>query len=673
MVTGSQGYQAKVSSVATRTDAPIVEVPQSVVVVPEALLNDRQPTSLDEALATVSGVKQGNTLGGTQDAILKRGFGTNRDNSIMRDGMQSVQARNFTPTTESVEVLKGPASMLYGVQDPGGIINVVTKKPQLTPGATLSGWGTSFGGGGGQVDLTGRLVGTDQPSSTTGLAYRLIADYQKYDYWRNFGQIDQAVIAPSLAWYGEKTTVAVNYERMNYYIPFDRGTQINTVTGKPLNIPREERLDEPFNITKGHSNSASLRVEQKINDDWRARFNYGYSSNYYNDHQARVISVDGTTGVATRRGDATRDADQQAHVVSADILGHFQTWGMNHELLTGVDYMHNDRVLGDLLRDTQNKTFNVYNPVYGQMAMPSTVSAKDSDQTDKLHTYAGFIQDSIHLDDKWILMAGLRYDHVHEVTGKGRPFNTNALVDDGKVVPRAGLVYMLRPEWSAYVSYTESFRPNTSIASPIGALPPEEGKAWEVGSKYVGQGFTATAALFNIDKKNVQTTQQINGEDVTRVSGKAQSRGLELDASGTLAEGWDLVASYAFTDARTIEDHYLKGNPLDGVSKHAGSLFLTHDFGQVAEGRVRGGVGERAFSSWGANDGTGKVYYLPAGAVTDAFVSYATVLGGYPVELQLNIKNMFDETYYLSDSGTGQPAITIGEPRQFMVRTRISL
>lgn len=144
----SRGYQAKSSSVATLTDTPLVEVPQTVNVVTEQQIADRQPQSLDEALATVSGLKQSNTLGGTQDAIQKRGFGGNRDNSIMRNGLQSVQARNFTPTTERIEVLKGPSSLLYGIQDPGGVINVVTKKPQKEAKYSVSGFGTSVGGGG---------------------------------------------------------------------------------------------------------------------------------------------------------------------------------------------------------------------------------------------------------------------------------------------------------------------------------------------------------------------------------------------------------------------------------------------------------------------------------------------------------------------------------------------
>jgi iron complex outermembrane receptor protein len=254
------GYQFTQSSAGTRTDAPLVEVPQTIAVVTQALLQDRQPLSLDEAIATVSGVKQGNTLGGTQDAIMKRGFGTNRDNSILRDGVQSVRAHNFTPTAERVEVLKGPASMLYGVQDPGGIVNIVTKKPLLDPLRAFSAWGTTFGGGGVQGDVSGAI-------GHNGLAYRLIGDWQQYDYWRNFGVNKQWTIAPSLAWYGQRTSVVASYEHMTYSSPFDRGTQLNTATGKVFNIPRERRLDEPYNITAGTSDNVGLRVEHRVSED----------------------------------------------------------------------------------------------------------------------------------------------------------------------------------------------------------------------------------------------------------------------------------------------------------------------------------------------------------------------------------------------------------------------
>lgn len=661
------GYQATQVSAGTRTDAPLVEVPQSMAVVTQALIQDRQPLALDEAIATVSGIKQGNTLGGTQDAILKRGFGSNRDNSILRDGVQSTQARNFTPTTDRVEVLKGPASMLYGVQDPGGIINIVTKKPTIDPLHAVSVWGTTFGGGGAQADVSGRI-------GDGGFAYRLIGDWQNYDYWRNFGRIKQWVVAPSIAWYGDDTSVVASYEHMTYSVPFDRGTQINTVTGKVFDIPRTRRLDEAFNVTRGDSDNAGLRIEHRLTDDWKVRLNYGFSHNYYNDHQARTISVNPTTGVVTRRADATLDARQTAHVVQVSAVGDVELFGMRHEILVGGDYMRNYRVLGDLIRNPNNTNFNIFNPVYGNLPYPTVVSAKDSDQTDKLREYAFFLQDSIHLTDSWILLAGVRYDRVHELTGKGRPFITGALIDKGKAVPRLGLVHLFTPKLSVYGSYTESFRPNTSIAAPIGTLPPEQARSWEGGIKYIGTRLTATAALYDIVKRNVQVADtDTNGNQITRAAGKVRSRGAEVDVSGRIGTSWNLTASYAYTDTEVLEDPKLLGNPLNGVSKHQGSLFLTKDFGEIGPGTLRAGGGARISSKWGAGDGSGKVYWLPASQVFDGFLAYSTRIAGTPVEFQVNIKNMFDETYYVSNSGTTQPAIVIGEPRSALLKARIFL
>jgi len=657
-------YQARRASVATRSNTPLVQTPATVNVVTNRVLEDRQPNSLDEATNAVSGVKQGNTLGGTQDAIQKRGFGTNRDNSIMRDGMQSVQARNFTPTTERIEVLKGPASMLYGVQDPGGVINVVTKKPQLTDAHSISAFGSSFGGGGEQIDLTG-------PLGSSGLAYRFIADKQNYDYWRSFGSIDQSVIAPSLAWYGDDTTVSVAYEHMEYSVPFDRGTQINPKTGKVLDIPRNRRLDEPFNVTTGRSDSVDLRMEHRLNDMWTLRTGYGYSRNYYNDYQSRYISANYNTGAVTRRGDATRDAVQVAHTATVNALGDLYWGDIRHELLIGADYMKNERDLGDLYRSANKADFNYNAPVYGVTPRPSTVSAANSDQSDHLRTHAFFVQDSIHLSDKWIFQAGLRYDAFDEITGKGRPFVVGANVKDSKVVPRLGLVYMIQPDWSVYGSYTESFRPNTSIAAPIGDLPPEEGKAYEIGSKFQNDYLTATVAVFNINKKNVQTSEQCGTETCTRVSGEVQSRGLEADITGQINENWSITGSYAYTDTEVLEDPILKGQPLDGVSKHTAAVYLTRDFGHVGIGNLRAGAGARYASRWGVNDGTGVEYYLPSSKVADAFVAYKMRLDERDLTLQLNLKNMFDERYYTSASGLGSPAIVIGEPRQLIARAKL--
>lgn len=133
------GYQTTGTSVVSKAEVPVFDTPNTVNILSTKLLEDRKPESLIDALYNVSGVSQANTLGGMFDAIQKRGFGGNRDNSIMRNGLQAGPAKNFSATTETVEVLKGPASVLYGIQDPGGVVNIITKKPQQTPRHVIGG------------------------------------------------------------------------------------------------------------------------------------------------------------------------------------------------------------------------------------------------------------------------------------------------------------------------------------------------------------------------------------------------------------------------------------------------------------------------------------------------------------------------------------------------------
>ena len=185
----TSGYQPFSSATATPTSIPLLDIP--VVHRQRSVLEDQHATSLDEALYNVANVVQTNTLGGTQDAFTRRGFGANRDGSIMTNGLRTVLPRSFNAATERVEVLKGPASTLYGILDPGGLINVITKRPERQFSGSVSGTSTSFGGGTGSVDITGPIEGKR-------LAYRLIGEYQNEDYWRNFGKNKSSFIAPSL-------------------------------------------------------------------------------------------------------------------------------------------------------------------------------------------------------------------------------------------------------------------------------------------------------------------------------------------------------------------------------------------------------------------------------------------------------------------------------------------
>lgn len=261
-VVNEKGYKAERTDI-TGVNTSILDTPYSIDVVTQKQLEDKRPQNLEEAVKGISGLTSGNNLAGTIDTIVRRGYGTNRDGSIMRNGMGSALARNFTATTDRVEVLKGPASVLYGLQDAGGIVNVVTKKPNHK--MRQSSLNLSYG------SYANRQIGLDTtaPIANTGLAYRVIADYKTQNSWRSFGENTEYVIAPSLSWTNGKTKVLAAYEYQNYLGDFDRGTFINTNSGsanylKPIDAPLKARLDDPINHTDGYSHTFQLTGEHKI-------------------------------------------------------------------------------------------------------------------------------------------------------------------------------------------------------------------------------------------------------------------------------------------------------------------------------------------------------------------------------------------------------------------------
>ena len=667
----STSYQPPPTSSVMRSRGLLLETPQTVNVVPAQVLRDQQPRNLDDALANVSGITQANTLGSTQDAVMLRGFGDNRNGSIMRDGMPIVQGRALNATAERVEVLKGPSSLLYGIQDPGGVVNIVSKKPQLVQSTSLTVRGSTFGNGkngsGGNLDTTG-------PIGDSGLAYRLIVDHEDEDYWRNFGTHRESMIAPSLAWYGDTTKVVFAYEHREFLSPFDRGTAIDPKTNHPLDIPATRRLDEPFNNMEGRSDLYRFEADHELNDDWTAHVGYSWNRETYDASQVRIISVN-TNGTLTRSMDGTRGALTTDRFATASLEGKVKLGGMQHDLVFGLDDEYRKIYRAELIRQSQRSAFSYVDPVYGNDVQGTTVSAKDSAQTDLLRSDSLFLQDAIHLTDQWILVGGARYQMYDQYAGKGVPFKANTDGNGQKWVPRAGLVYRYTDELSFYGSYTESFKPNSTIA-PLtdgsvlqGNLQPEESKAWELGTKLDMPGrITASAALFDITKRNVLVSETVSGETVYSVAGEVRSRGLELDASGQLSDRWSLIGSYAYTDAEVTKDPALQGKRLQNVAKHTGSLSAVYDVGSLLGGDdLRVGAGARYV---GQREGDAKnSFNLPGYTVADLFASYDTKIEGQKVKFQVNVKNLFDRTYYTSAASS--VFVSMGDARQVSVSSTL--
>jgi len=632
-------YQPPASASIMRGQGPNQDIPQAINVVPAQVIRDQAPRNLDDALTHVSGITQGNNFGGTSDTVMKRGFGDNRDGSIMRDGMPIVQGRSLNANTERVEVLKGPASLLYGIQDPGGVINVVSKRPQLQQYNALTVRGSTYGSGkngsGGGFDSTGALG--DSP-----FAYRLIVDHEDEDYWRNFGVHRESLVAPSLAWLGEDTQVVLAYEHREFRYPFDRGTAFGS-NGHPLDIPATRRLDEPFNDMQGRSDLYRLEVDHQLADDWKLHLGYSFNRETYDASQVRVTGVNEAKGTLTRSIDGTHNAMSRDQFATVSLAGNVELGGLQHDLLLGIDH---EEVEG------------------------SSVRASDSDQTDKLRTDALFMQDAVHLDDHWIVVAGARFQQFDQYAGRGRPFKANTDTSGQAWVPHAGIVYKVDDQLSFYGSYSESFKPNSSIAPLTGgvvldaSVAPEEGKSWELGAKLDMPGsLTGTLALFDITKRNVLVANfdSGTGETVYSNAGEVNSRGVELELTGQLSERWSLIGSYAFTDAKVTKDPDLEGNRLQNVARHSGSLSAVYDFGSLfGADRLRLGAGARYVGERAGN--ATNTFDLPSYTVADAFATYETKLDEHNVRLQLNVKNLFDKVYY--SSAVNQYFVAVGDARQ---------
>ncbi|WP_298788582.1 TonB-dependent siderophore receptor [uncultured Campylobacter sp.] len=668
------GYRAVRSEIG-KTTKRILEIPQTVNVVTQQHLKDKKPETLAESLQNVSGISYANTTGNIFDAIIKRGFGEGRDGSIMRNGVPGAVMHNYNKTIQSVEVLKGPASMLYGAQQPGGVINMVTKKPQYE-------FINEIWGGLGNRNYWDAGFDTTGPIADSGFAYRFIFDYYAKDYWRNFGGIKNTLFAPSLAYQGDDYSISLGYTHSRSTDPVDRGAFLVPSTGKIYGSGKV-RFDEPVNKLQSKLDTVDFGFEKEFNEDWILKGAYAFSRSKHEYGYVRPnnpFTPQGLTGT-TRSYNYYDNFIHRTHAASVTLNGKFETGPLKHDVLFGTDYKNYYRYRPGALKGTAGRI----NMLTGQTASGAVLTndREPKIQYQKLRTIGLYTQDNINLTDELILSLGVRrefYDQVAKQSWQG-PNSTDQ--KKAATTYQGGLLYLLSPQWSVYTNYAQSFTPQMSIGEAIGGdLKPEEGKSVELGTKFQNDRVTAGAAVFNIDKRNILRT--VN--NISETIGKARSRGFELDINGRVTQGLSMSASYAYTKTRVREDDgafaVLIGKPLEATPKHQASLFANYDFAHLGAKGLRLGGGARYFGSWYTyymrtnlpNVPAGTTFKLPHAVVYDAFVSYDTKISGYNTNFSFNVKNLTDKKYYTSSStGTTTSVIPIqmGYARQFMFNVSV--
>ncbi|WP_077237914.1 TonB-dependent siderophore receptor [Herbaspirillum sp. VT-16-41] len=643
VVTGTgerQQYRQNATSSATRSETPLQELPQSVQVVSRQLIDDLAATRLDDVLLYVSGVARQNNFGGLWDNYSIRGFSGSENGgmNILWNGFAS--NRGYAPprdmaNVESVDFLKGPAAALYGNSEPGGTINVVSKKPQFKSANALDlsiGTNNTYRSA---VDSTGAL--------NSEVAYRINAAMEHQGSMRDDVTSQREFLAPAFTWVLSDRTV-LNYEGefLRQKAPLDRG--IVAVNGNPGVLPVSRFLGEPRDgDIKMENRNHLLTLEHRLDDNWHVRTGVFHKDGSLDGFstEASALQADNAT---LRRQRRYRDYSWHDTSLQAELGGKLQTGGIGHEVLVGteIDWLTLDqRMLRINPSAAAPYAVNIYTPVYGQ-AQPTPLP--NTDTSERQISTALYLQDQVSLSDRWKLLAGVRADSFRSTLNNWRSGATTRQ-DKSAVSPRLGLTYLITHAWSVYASASKSFRPNSGSDVQGNAFSPETARAAEAGLKFQSedQRSGATLAVFDITKQNVLTTDPSN-PSFSVAAGEVRSKGVELDANAKLGRHWRLTGNLAYTDAYVAKDNTLTvGARLVNVPRVSGSLLAV--FEDVdAHGAPFGVGGGASYVGARTGDQAGS-FRLPAYATARALAYWQFTPR---MKLSLDVNNLFNKRYYTS-------------------------
>jgi iron complex outermembrane recepter protein len=642
VVTGERdGYNVPNASTATRTDTPLRDIPQSIQVVPQEVLRDRKVRNLTEAVETVSGVGDGGTfLGVPGGRRIIRGFGQGFQGSgaTFRDG--APDADFYIPTSigtiEQVEVLKGPASVLFGSLEPGGVVNTITRKPLSEPYYNLGFEVGNYGYFQPSLDLSVPL------DTNKTLLYRFIAGYQTSETIQPFINENLTTIAPSITWkLGDKTSLNLYYEYVHFFSDNLRTSYPRLSDGSLL--PRDFYVGYPsldlFDIT---AQRFGYKLEHKFNDNWQLRNNLSVSLSDFIDERSYAIGVvdDRFVEIESYAYEYTRNF----YFGQIDLVGKFKTGSISHQLLVGFDI---NRYVEDITLFSNNDPslplLDIRNPNYD---IPKPVPVADYKGTDTIQSYGVYLQDQINFNDNLKMLIGGRYDwssYENEIADFGLSGNTvdDPVQRDGAFSPRIGLVYQPSQAVSLYASYSSSFKPSPGFNPDGRFFEPTRGMQYEVGVKtdFLNGRLSTTLAAYHLTKTNV-TTEDPNNPRFSIQTGEQRSQGIELDIAGEILPGWKVIVSYAYTDAEVTKDNTTPvGNKLPGVAENQASLWTTYE---IQKGDLKGlGFGLGLFYVGERQGNLANSFQLDSYFRTDAALFYRR--DGF--NAAINVRNLFDVDY----------------------------
>ncbi|MFV1852953.1 MAG: TonB-dependent siderophore receptor [Porticoccaceae bacterium] len=639
-----EGFVATQSGTATKTDTPISKTPRSMSVVGADEIDARQDQTVMDALKYSAGVQPDQFGYDTRyDWFKVRGF-SQQDTGLYRDGLQLRSSgyasfRQEAYGAERIELLRGPTSVMYGQNSPGGLVNVVTKRPHedIVNEVTLE--GGSFEHKQGAFDVGGKAV------EDGSVLYRLTGLVQDSGTQTDMVDDDRIYIAPSLKWENDDTslTILTHYQHdetgsANNWLPAvgtiyaapNGAIPVDVFTGEP-SFEGYERVQTSFGYEFSHDFTNDITFRQNaryafVDVDYKTVYGNGWSD----------------VNAGTLKRNVLR-TDQNAHAITIDnqVETRFDTGTVNHTLLTGVDYQH--YIYDRYAAYGTASDFNVYSPSYGGSIGSLTTWYDDDITLRQLGLYA---QDQIEFDDNWTLTLSGRQDWSDEKKYNNASNGAESSKNDQAFSGQAGLVYKTSFGLAPYISYSESFNPVASEGSQ--SFDPETGQQMEIGAKYEPQSFNGllTAALYDLRRQNVTTADP---DDSTRKvqTGEVRSRGLELEGTIEPFAGFVAKAAYSYNDAEITKDNDGdQGNTPLGVPEHTASFWADYTLqtGVMKGFGFNGGV--RYLGEQYGDDAN--TFAIPSTTLFDAGIHYE--IDGYL--LALNATNLADERWVSTCSGS---------------------
>jgi catecholate siderophore receptor len=650
----SEGYVVDRSRTATKTDTPLVDVPQSVSVVTRDLMRDQSMQSLADVARYVpgAGMAQGE---GNRDTIILRGNHSTSD--FFLDGARDdVEYYRDLYNLDRVEVLKGPNAMIFGRGGAGGVVNRVTRQANWEPVREVTLQGGSWDALRGTFDF-GDAV-------TDRFAARVTGVYEDSESYRDGFTLERKGINPTFAFaIGEATVLRLAYEYYDYDRVADRGIpSLNAATAvdRPFRSDPSTFFGDPdLSPTHATVNQGSVVIDHDFNDTvhLRNRTLYADYDKFYQNVYAGGPVDPGTNLVPL----AAYNSEQlrENFFNQTDLTFSFATGSVSHDFLAGIE-------LGEQVTDNFRQTgfFNGTDLLFPvdagdpNVSVPVTFaqSATDSDNHGRATIAAVYVQDQIRLSQQWLAVLGLRYDSFDMDFTNNRT-GENIQTEDDLLSPRGGLIYKPVEDLSLYASYSMTYVPRAgaqlaSLLVTTAAFDPEEFENVEVGAKWdVNPALALSAAVFQLDRKNVIIPDPSNPTDPAAsllVDGQ-RTEGVELGVSGQLTDSWSIQGGYAWQDGHLTEN--LGGTELAQLPEHVVSLWNRYDLTPAW------GVGLGIIHQTEMYASADNLVALPEFTRVDAGVFYAP---SERLRMQLNVENLFDEDYYPNAHNNNN--ITPGSP-----------